>query len=85
MIFLRITHTTQCQHGGVARFKTSFSRKIFSGVGFDAAVQRLDRLFRNEIAFRMVGPLPPYSFSAVDFEFSRISEAFSSRPLACDW
>ncbi len=33
---------------------------------FDAAVQRLDSLFRNEINFRVVGPLPPYSFSTVE-------------------
>ncbi|MDO8751647.1 MAG: GvpL/GvpF family gas vesicle protein [Dehalococcoidia bacterium] len=33
---------------------------------FDAAVQRLDGLFGNEITFRMVGPMPPYSFSTVE-------------------
>ncbi len=38
---------------------------------FDAAVQRLDGLFRNEITFRMVGPLPPYSFSTL--EISRLA------------
>ncbi|MEK7777213.1 MAG: GvpL/GvpF family gas vesicle protein, partial [Chloroflexota bacterium] len=38
---------------------------------FDAAVQRLDGLFGNEITFRMVGPMPPYSFSTL--EVSRLA------------
>ncbi|MBI2919104.1 MAG: GvpL/GvpF family gas vesicle protein [Chloroflexi bacterium] len=33
---------------------------------FDERVRELDRLFDNEIAFRIVGPLPPYSFSTVE-------------------
>lgn len=33
---------------------------------FDQRVQRLDDLFGNRIAFRVVGPLPPYSFSTVE-------------------
>ncbi|MFH1140512.1 MAG: GvpL/GvpF family gas vesicle protein [Chloroflexota bacterium] len=38
---------------------------------FDAAVQRLDGLFENEISFRVIGPLPPYSFSTL--EISRLA------------
>ncbi|MEK7873043.1 MAG: GvpL/GvpF family gas vesicle protein, partial [Chloroflexota bacterium] len=34
--------------------------------GFDAGVQRLDKLFQNEVNFRVVGPLPPYTFSTVE-------------------
>lgn len=34
--------------------------------GFDAAVRELDELFQGQIAFRVVGPLPPYSFSTVE-------------------
>ena len=33
---------------------------------FDAAMERLDELFQGEIAFRVIGPLPPYSFSSVE-------------------
>jgi hypothetical protein len=33
---------------------------------FDAAVHLLDEVFQNEIAFRVIGPLPPYSFSVVE-------------------
>ncbi len=33
---------------------------------FDAAVQQLNQLFQNEIDFRVIGPLPPYSFSTVE-------------------
>lgn len=30
-----------------------------------AGVERLDQLFQNEVSFRIIGPLPPYSFSTV--------------------
>lgn len=33
---------------------------------FDAGVHRLDELFQHEINFRMIGPLPPYTFSTVE-------------------
>ncbi|MBF8267907.1 MAG: GvpL/GvpF-family gas vesicle protein 2 [Dehalococcoidia bacterium] len=33
---------------------------------FDEGVQELDTLFQNEITFRVIGPLPPYSFSTVE-------------------
>lgn len=33
---------------------------------FDARVHQLDELFQDEIAFRVIGPLPPYSFSTVE-------------------
>lgn len=33
---------------------------------FDAAVQLLDNLFQNKIAFRVIGPLPPYSFCTLE-------------------
>ena len=33
---------------------------------FDEGVQRLDELFQNEINFRVIGPLPAYSFSTVE-------------------
>ncbi|MEW6034235.1 MAG: GvpL/GvpF family gas vesicle protein [Chloroflexota bacterium] len=33
---------------------------------FDDRVQRLDDLFQNRINFRIIGPLPPYSFSMVE-------------------
>lgn len=33
---------------------------------FDERIQRLDELFRDEITFRVIGPLPPYSFSRVE-------------------
>ncbi len=39
---------------------------------FDRRVRELDELFRNEISFRVIGPLPPYSFSTV--EITRLSE-----------
>jgi hypothetical protein len=32
---------------------------------FDARVHQLDQLFHNEITFRVIGPLPAYSFSSV--------------------
>lgn len=32
---------------------------------FDAAVEKLDELFQSKIFFRVIGPLPPYSFSSV--------------------
>ena len=33
---------------------------------FDDRVHRLDELFRDEITFKVIGPLPPYSFSTVE-------------------
>ncbi|MBI4298865.1 MAG: GvpL/GvpF family gas vesicle protein [Chloroflexi bacterium] len=33
---------------------------------FDDAVRQLDRLFDNQITFRIIGPLPPYSFGSVE-------------------
>lgn len=33
---------------------------------FDERVRALDALFDNQIAFRMIGPLPPYSFGTVE-------------------
>lgn len=33
---------------------------------FEAGVEQLDQLFQNEITFRVIGPLPPYSFSTVE-------------------
>lgn len=38
---------------------------------FDAAVQRLDHIFQGRINFRVIGPLPSYSFSTV--EITRIT------------
>jgi len=35
---------------------------------FDDDVQRLDGLLRSEVNFRVIGPLPPYSFSTVGVE-----------------
>lgn len=37
-----------------------------------ARIQELDSLFQNEIDFRVIGPLPPYSFSTV--EITRLDE-----------
>ena len=36
--------------------------------GFNQAVERLDGLFGGEIDFRVIGPLPPYSFATVDIK-----------------
>jgi len=33
---------------------------------FDERIGALDGVFNNEIAFRVIGPLPPYSFSTVE-------------------
>ena len=33
---------------------------------FDERVRELDSLFDNQITFRVIGPLPPYSFSTVE-------------------
>ncbi|MFQ5875736.1 MAG: GvpL/GvpF family gas vesicle protein, partial [Dehalococcoidia bacterium] len=33
---------------------------------FDEGVKQLDMLLHNEISFRLIGPLPPYSFSTVE-------------------
>lgn len=38
---------------------------------FDERVRVLDSLFDNQVTFRVIGPLPPYSFSAV--EITRLS------------
>jgi len=35
---------------------------------FDQAVEGLDRRFQDEITFRVIGPLPPYSFSTLEVE-----------------
>jgi hypothetical protein len=40
---------------------------------FDDQVRVLDSLFDNQLTFRVIGPLPPYSFSTV--EVTRLSEA----------
>ena len=39
---------------------------------FDDRVRALDSLFDNQITFRVIGPLPPYSFSTV--KITRLSE-----------
>lgn len=33
---------------------------------FYESVEQLDRLYQDQIAFRVIGPLPPYSFSTVE-------------------
>ena len=33
---------------------------------FDSCVRQLDELFYNQINFRVIGPLPPYSFTTVE-------------------
>ena len=33
---------------------------------FESCVQQLDDLFHNQINFRIIGPLPPYSFATVE-------------------
>jgi len=33
---------------------------------FDSCVKQLDDLFHNQINFRIIGPLPPYSFATVE-------------------
>lgn len=40
---------------------------------FDERVQELDSLFDDEVTFRVIGPLPPYSFSTV--AVTRLSDA----------
>lgn len=35
---------------------------------FDARVHQLDALFDHEITFRVIGPLPPYSFCTVELQ-----------------
>lgn len=35
---------------------------------FGRAVEWLDHVFKGEIAFRVIGPLPPYSFATVEVE-----------------
>ena len=52
---------------------------------FDERVLELDELFRNEIAFRVIGPLPPYSFSTVEvtrLTRERIEEARQTLQLS---
>jgi len=39
--------------------------------GFDSLVRQLNDLFHNRINFRIIGPLPPYSFATV--EITRLS------------
>lgn len=33
---------------------------------FDKGIQQLDELYQGEINFRVIGPLPPYSFSTIE-------------------
>jgi len=33
---------------------------------FDSCVKQLDDLFHNQINFRIIGPLPPYTFATVE-------------------
>ncbi|MFH1560618.1 MAG: GvpL/GvpF family gas vesicle protein [Chloroflexota bacterium] len=40
---------------------------------FDSAVRQLDDLFKNQFTFRVIGPLPPYSFATV--EVARLTSA----------
>ncbi|MBI4302636.1 MAG: GvpL/GvpF family gas vesicle protein [Chloroflexi bacterium] len=40
--------------------------------GFDRRVKELNDLFQNQINFRIIGPLPPYSFATV--EVTRLSQ-----------
>jgi hypothetical protein len=45
---------------------------------FDLAVHNLDQKLENTVNFRVVGPLPPYSFSTIVFEKidpARVEEA----------
>lgn len=45
---------------------------------FDSCVKQLDDLFGNQINFRIIGPLPPYSFATVDVtrpDLEKIEEA----------
>ena len=48
---------------------------------FDGCVKQLDDLFRNQINFRIIGPLPPYSFATVDVAKPNVEEIEEARQL----
>ncbi|MBI3976772.1 MAG: GvpL/GvpF family gas vesicle protein [Chloroflexi bacterium] len=48
---------------------------------FYARVHRQDEAFENRLTFRCVGPLPPYSFAAVEISHLRADEIEAARRL----
>ncbi len=54
---------------------------------FDSRVRRIDEAFNNQINFRVIGPLPPYSFSMVEIrrpDLKKIEEARQLLGLGTD-
>jgi len=48
---------------------------------FDSCVKQLDDLFCNQINFRIIGPLPPYSFATVDVTRPNLEKIEEARQL----
>lgn len=46
---------------------------------FEDGVGRLDQLFHGEIDFRIIGPLPPYSFSTVEVSILKSGQVEAAR------
>jgi hypothetical protein len=48
---------------------------------FDSCVKQLDDLFHNQINFRIIGPLPPYSFATVEVTRPNLEKIEEARQL----
>lgn len=48
---------------------------------FDKRVRELDRLFDDRISFRVIGPLPPYSFCTVELQRPSVEKIEEARRL----
>ncbi len=48
---------------------------------FYARIHRLDGVFENQLTFRCIGPLPPYSFATVEISQIRADEIDTARGL----
>jgi len=74
---------SQCDHEAIDDLmilNTAFLLKKETEDEFDRRVQQLDHGFSGEVFFRLIGPLPLYSFKCIEIEWSsgnRIRDALS--------
>ncbi|NQT73925.1 MAG: GvpL/GvpF family gas vesicle protein [Chloroflexi bacterium] len=48
---------------------------------FDSRVKQLDDLFQDQINFRVLGPMPPYSFATIEVKRSSMEEVEEAKQL----
>jgi len=62
-------------------FNGAYLLKKEKSAAFEEAVENLDKKFKNQLDFKLVGPLPPYSFATVKVRLIKEGEVKSARKV----